>query len=59
MAFASGPIANLEGPFGESSFEVFTRLLDPCLAVMVLVHQVQVGMVQTYLQHPITKEVWI
>ncbi len=45
------PIANPEGPFGGSSYEVFIKLLDPHFVAMALMHQVQVGMVQTYLQH--------
>ncbi len=59
MYFVIGLVANPEGPFGGNSYEVFIKLLDLHLAVMVLVHQVQIGMVQTYLQHPIIKEVWI
>jgi hypothetical protein len=51
VSFVTCPIANPKGPFGGSSYKVFTKLLDPHLAAMALVHQVQVGMLQTYLQH--------
>jgi hypothetical protein len=51
VSFVTCLVANLEGPFGGSSYEVFIKLLNPHLATMALVHQVQVGMVQTYLQH--------
>jgi hypothetical protein len=52
VSFVTSLVANPKGPFGGSSYEVFIKLLDPHLATIALVHQVQIGMVQTYIQHP-------